>query len=205
MAESQITGFDINAFATKLGNVAALNQFYASVTLPSTLQATFTETDRFVRKIGFSMTAVNVPTFTVAEIPVNFRSAKFRIPGDRDMTQTWNVTVRSDVDTVTRSVFERWSDAIVGQVEHDTLDDENVLNLMGVGELHQLSRNSKILKSWYLSNAWPSEVGEIAYDFSSENAIVTFPVTFVFQAIESNTTRNNVISERDALSGSVLF
>ena len=205
MAENSISGFDINAFAQNLGNAAALNQFYASVTLPQSLQALFTENDRFIRKIGFAIQASTVPPMTVAEIPVNFRSAKFRIPGDRDQSGTWDITVRADVDTVARSVFERWNDAIVGTVVHDTVDDENVLNLMGVGEVHQLSRNNRILKSWAFSSCWPTTIGEIAYDWTAENSIVTFPVTFAYQAEESTTTRNNVISERDALSGSVLF
>lgn len=205
MAESQITGFDINAFTRSLNQVTNLNQFYASVTLPPSLQATFAESDRFIRKIGFAIKAANVPAFTVAEIPVNFRSAVFRIPGDRDQTATWDTTIRADVDTVTRSIFERWNDGIVGQVEHDTLEDEDVLNLMGVGEIHQLSRNGKILKSWHFANAWPSVIGDISYDWSSANTIVEFPVTWVFQSIESKTTRNNLITEKDALSGSVLF
>lgn len=205
MAEERIEGFDITAFSKNLGNVSAANQFYASITLPQTLQALFAESDRFIRKIGFSIKATSVPDMTVTEISVPFRNAKFRIPGDRDQSGTWEMTIRSDVDSVVRNVFERWNDSLIGTVMHDTVDDLNVLNLMGVGEIHQLGKTSKILKSWTISNCWPTTVGAIAYDWSSENTLVEFPTTFAYQSMESTTTRNNLVSERDALSGTVLF
>lgn len=208
MAESSITGFNRLNFLNGLGNVAALNQFYASIELPTALQSVFPETDQFRRKIAFAIKAGNVPDATVGQVDVHFRgSAKARLPGDRDTSGTWDVMVRADVNTVVREVFEKWDDSLVGHVDHDTIDDYDldITKLFGVGEIHQLSRNGKILKSWMFDGIWPSTIGAISYDWSSENTIVEFPVTLVFQHKESSSTRNNVISTDDLTSGSILF
>ena len=208
-AEAQISEFNRLNFAEGLGgNVAALNQFYASVTLPTFLASLFPESEQFKRKISFTMQAANVPESTVAVMPVPFRGgAKLNLPGDRDNAVTWNATVRADVDTIVRDVFERWSDAIVGHVNHDSIGDSDldVLSLMGVGEIHQLSRNAKVLKSYYFDLIWPTVLGGIEYSWEADSTFVTFPVTFSMVHAESNTTRNNVASEDARLSGEILF
>jgi hypothetical protein len=205
MAE-RVTSFTRSNFAAQLGNTAQANEFYANIELPAVLSG-MVPVDKFRRKIGFAIKAANVPDLNVAEIPVNFRSATVRIPGDRDASGMWEVTVRASLDNVPRDAFEAWNDALNGTVEHDVAKDLDldVMQLFGVGEVHQLSRNGRIIKSWAFNGIWPSVVGAIAYDWTSANTIVEFPATFVFQHMETIATRNNLISAGSALSGEVLF
>ena len=208
MPESSIQDFNLINFREGLGNVTAVNQFYAVVELPGALQSILPESDAFRRKISFAIKAGNVPEDVITNIDVPFRGgAKAKIPGDRDTSGTWNITIRSDVNTVVREVFEEWNDALVGHVNHDTIEDFDldIVSLFGVGEIHQLSRNGSILKSWRFDGIWPSNVGEIAYDWSSDNTVVEFPTTLVFQHKESSSTRNNLISDEDLTSGSILI
>jgi len=207
MSEQRITNFNRLNFASGIGNVANQNEFYANITLPGILEGLFSGTDSFKKKIGFSIQATSIPDQTVGEIVVPFRSQKARLPGDRDRSGTWPVTIRADVDYQIRDILERWSDALNGNVNGDVINDLDldIMSLMGQGEVHQLSRNGKILKSWNFDGIWPTTVGTISYDWSSDNSVVTFESTFIFQHMESTTTRNNVISEGDALSGNIVF
>ena len=207
MAESRFSGFDMAGFQSQLGNVTQLNQFAANITLPSFLASLFPESDQFQRKAAFSIRAANLPPSTIAEIPVAFRGGqKFRIPGDRDYSGTWDVTLRYDIKNVIGNTMMRWSDSMVGWVDSDSVgSDENVLDYMGVGELHQLSRNGRIITSWNLAGIWPQTVGQPQYDWTADNAIVEIPVTFVMQHVETPVTRNNLIMEEQLLSGSLFF
>lgn len=206
MAEQKISSFNFSNFAAQLGGVVQQNQFAAFITLPPSLSSLFPDADQFSKKIGFSISATSLPPSTIGEIEIPFRSKKFRIPGDRESGGSWSVTCRYDIGNICHNVFERWSDSIVGNVEHDSaLDGEDILQLMGTGELHQLTRNSRIVKSWSLSNIWLSEIGELSYSWDSDNAIVEMDATFVFQHVESPVTRNNTISETKLLSGQLAF
>jgi hypothetical protein len=207
MAETFFPNFNSQSFQSQLGNVAQLNNFAASITLPAAIASLIPNSDQFARKVSFAIRAAEKPEMSISEISVPFRGgSRFRIPGDRDFTSTWSVTARFDITNVVYNVFEGWSDAIVGNVESDTaVADDDVMAIMGIGELHQLSRNGRIIKSWSLPNIWPSVVGSISYDWSAENAIVEVPITFVMSHLESEVTRNNVISEQELLSGTVIF
>jgi hypothetical protein len=207
MAESQISNFNLAAFQAQLGNITQSNNFAANITLPAGLAGQLPDSDRFLRKIPFAIRAAELPPSVISEISVPFRAGtKFRIPGDRDFTATWSVTARFDIDSVIYNSFESWSDAIVGNVNADTLgSDDDVLSLMGQGDLYQLSRNGRIIKQWSLANIWIQTLGAISYDWSADNTIVEVPVTFVFSHKESDVTRNNVISEQSLLSGTVVF
>ena len=208
MAESVITGFNLQSFQAQLGNVALSNNFVANITLPTALQALSTyDPDRFRQKIPFALQATEAPGSEIGEITIPFRGGtKFRIPGDRDFTSTWSCTARFDVDSVIYDSFTAWSDAIVGYVEADTaFSDDDVLQMMGVGELYQLSRNSRILKYWSIANIWIKSIGSISYEWSNDNAVVNVPLTFVMSHHENNVTRNNTISETLADSGSLVF
>ncbi|QGZ14166.1 tail tube [Rhizobium phage RL2RES] len=207
MAESFFTNFNAQAFQSQLGNVAQLNNFAASITLPSGIVSLIPNGDQFARKVSFAIRAAEKPEMSIGEISVPFRGgSRFRIPGDRDYTATWNVTCRFDIKNTIYNAFEGWNDAIVGNVDSDTaFADDDISQVMGVGELFQLSRNGRIIKAWSIANIWPSVVGSISYDWSAENTIVEVPVTFVMSHMESEVTRNNVISEQDLLSGTVIF
>lgn len=207
MAESSFGNFNIQSFQAQLGNVTQANNFAANITLPPALATLLPESDRFLRKIPFAIRAADVPESSISELTVPFRGGtKFRIPGDRDFTATWSCTARFDVDSVVYDTFDSWSDAIVGNVQGDTLGaDDDVLSLMGTGELYQLSRNGRIIKGWSLANVWIQSRGAISYDWSADNQIVEIPLTFVFSHMESAVTRNNIISEQELLSGTIIF
>ena len=206
MAESRLSGFSFSAFQSQLGNVVQNNQFAAYITLPPALAALFPDSDQFARKISFAIRAADVPESTIGEIAIPFRNRKFRIPGDREQGGTWDVTIRYDMSNLCHNILERWSDSISGYVESDSaLDGDDVSAFMGVGELHQLTRNNSIVKSWSLSGIWLSRLGALSYDWSSENQIVEIPASFVFQHVETPVTRNNTITEADLLSGQLVF
>jgi hypothetical protein len=207
MSESNFSNFNVQSFQSQLGNVTQSNNFAANITLPPAIAPLLPNSDRFVRKISFAISATELPESSIGEISVPFRGGtKMRIPGDRDFNATWTVTCRFDVDSVVHDVLEAWSDGIVGNVLADTIGaDDDVMSLFGTGEIYQLSRNSRIIKSWSLANIWISNLGSISYEWENENQIVSVPATFVFSHKESSVTRNNTISESDVLAGTANF
>jgi len=198
---STVTGFSIQNFQEQLKGGALANQFYADLTLPSAIRSLIDNSENADTKFRFSFKATQLPASTVGEIIVPFRGAQFKIPGDRVFAD-WTITVLNDTDQITRSAFEEWSDSMVGNVVHDAVaGDTNPLDYMGQGEVHQLTRNGTILKSYNIIGCWPKEIGEIEVSFDNTDQIEEFTVTMSFQWWESDTTRNNTTDTQAGISG----
>jgi hypothetical protein len=54
--------------------------------------------------------------------------------------------------------------------------------------VHQLDRNGAIVKTYTFIDAYPTEIGAIALDFDTSNAVEVFDVTFTYNYWTSNTS-----------------
>jgi len=198
---AKVTGFNLNNFMAEFKAGSRPNQFAVDLVLPNALKGSIRDGTLAESKMRFFCKGASLPASEIGEIQVPFRGRQFKVAGDRIFSD-WVVTVANDTDNLIRNSFEEWMDWVVGNVDADGFGNaDNPLDYMASGDVHQLSRNGDKLKSYKFIGIWPSNVGEIALDFSSNDAIEEFPVTFKVQWWESDTTRNNTGADKFATGG----
>lgn len=125
---------------------------------------------------SFLCNATSLPASTIANIPVSFRGRPVNFAGEREFAP-WNITVLNDGDFQIRDALERWSHLISNyQQTNGTMNPNNYQVDM---EVHQLDRNSNVLKQYKFFDAFPTEIGEITLSYETPE-IETFDVTFQY-------------------------
>jgi hypothetical protein len=138
---------------------------------------------------SFMFRSAALPSSAIAPIPVPFRGRTLKVTGDRTF-EDWTVDVINDNNFSVRDAFERWHDAINGNVSNVSGRGVNAANFnsyVGNIEVDQLGRNGQPIKRYRLIGAWPTEVTriELSADMSD---IENFQVVFTYQWFETNTT-----------------
>ena len=136
---------------------------------------------------SFMIKTAQFPGSTINPIDVPFRGRVLKVSGDR-VFEDWTCTITNDNNFAVRNAFERWHDAING----------NVINVSGRGtnaaafdtytgnvEIEQLARDGSLVKRYRLVGAWPNTVDpiEVGYD---NGEIEEFSVTFSYQWWEAD-------------------
>lgn len=155
------------------GGGARANQFRVEVSFPSIVNGT----SDAARKTQFLCHAATLPGSAVGIAMANYRGREVPLAGERTF-QPWTINVYNDTDFLIRDAFESWSNKI-----NDVKENTGVTNPMlytASVTVHQLDRNEAILKSYTLFDAWPTQIGEIQLDFSQNQQIESFPITFVY-------------------------
>lgn len=188
---ANVENFYLNNFMNNFKGGARPNQFKVELSLPARLRSRIRNSANAQNQMKFMIKAASIPASNLGMVDVPFRGRQFKVAGDRTFDQ-WNVTALNDVDFDIRNAFEQWSDLIIGHVNHGQADEvDNQGDYMADAEVHQLDRNGKIIKSYNFVGIWPSNIGEIALSFDSNDQVEEFPVTLNYQWWESNTTRDN--------------
>lgn len=189
-----VQNFHLQNFMSELKDGARPNQFYVDLSLPSALIGQIPQGVIAENKMKFFAKSTSIPSMSIGEVPVAFRGAQFKLAGDKVFSD-WSVTIINDTDFIIRDAFERWNDMVVGNVNRDSVLEDDPTSYMSNGTVAQLSRNGKTLKQYQMTGAWPKEIGEISLDHGSNDSIEEFTVTFALQWWESSTTRNNTNGE----------
>lgn len=149
------------------------NNFRVELTFPSIVAGT----NEAARKAQFLCHATTLPGSNVGVAMAAYRGRDVPLAGERTF-QPWSINVYNDTDFAIRDAFESWMNRI-----NDVKENTGVTNPMlytASITVHQLDRNGLVLKSYTLSDAWPTNIGEIQLDFSANTQIESFPVTFVY-------------------------
>ena len=172
---------NINDFKAKLaGGGARANQFKVTMPFPG-----FAQVGGEIEDLAFLCTATSIPAMTVGNIIVPFRGRQIKIAGDRTFGD-WGITVLNDTNFKLRNAFERWQNGINNMTDNEGLS--NPVDYQVDAFVDQLDRNGNTLKSYTLRGAFPVEVGDITLNYSENDAVETFGVTFQYQYFETNTT-----------------
>lgn len=133
-------------------------------------------------KLAFTCRAAQLPGFTIGEVQLPYFGRKIKLKGERPAFDPWTVTIINDEDFLVRNALETWSSAMNG---HET-------NLVGAGvtadpasykstaNVFQYSKDGSIIKQYNFVGLWPSVVSPIDLDWSVENTIEEFQVTFSY-------------------------
>jgi hypothetical protein len=143
-------------------------------------------------KVPFMCRATNIPEATLGVIEVPYFGRRVRLAGDRQFGQ-WQVQIINDEDFLIRNAMEEWSNQI------NTLQG----NLRGFGaaspllykssaQVTQFSKTGIPIREYSFNGIFPVEVSAIALDWSAQDQIEEFTVTFAYDwwEVTGGTTGN---------------
>ena len=127
--------------------------------------------------------AAAIPASTLAPLTVNYMGRAYKTPGFRTF-DVWNVTVLNDEDMTARGQIISWMRTLAGTLEGNRSDSfggsvEDAGDYEGDATVTQMGKDGSAKQSWKLFQMWPTELGEIALDWSSD-AIQEYTVAFAF-------------------------
>ena len=170
---------NINDFKSRLkGGGARANQFKVTLPFPG-----FASVGGETSDMAFLCTATSTPASTISDTPIAFRGRTLYVAGDRTF-DTWSTTVLNDTDFKIYRACERWLNGI-----NNLEDNEGIVNPSSYqtdGHIHHLSRNGSTLKTWTMRGVFPTALPGIGLDYSTNDAVETFDVTWRYQYFETD-------------------
>jgi hypothetical protein len=172
---------NINEFKSRLrGGGARSNQFKVTLPFPGYAAVGGETSD-----LAFLCKASALPGQSIPSIAIPFRGRELKIAGDRAF-EDWSITVINDTDFKLYRAFERWMNGINNMTDNEGI--ANPADYQVDGFIDQLDRNGKTLKSYTYRGLFPITLAAIPLDYSTNNTIEDFAVTFAIQYFETDTT-----------------
>ena len=132
--------------------------------------------------LSFLCRSASLPAMTVGEVPVFYRGRQIYVAGDRTYAD-WTVTVYNDGGWVARSNLENWNNALQ-DFGNSTVGAQDPSQYYGTIYVQQRDRSDNILRVAELSDAWPTNVAEIALAYDTVDVVEEFDVTFRFNYMQ---------------------
>ena len=178
-----------------IGGGARANQFKCTLTFPEYVSGAVAGVAG--RDSEFLCRGAALPGSTIGNTPVNYRGRVVNFGGERTFTP-WTVTVYNDTSFAIRDALEIWQNGI-NNVETNRgrqFPAEYLVDL----RVDHLDRNDDVLKSYIIRDAYPTNIGEIALDFGTNDAIAEFTCEFTYQFFTSTGGRfgGNVTADTTA-------
>ena len=172
---------NINEFKSRLrGGGARANQFKVTLPFPGYAAVGGETSD-----LAFLCRSTAIPGQTVGNIAIPFRGRQLQIAGDRTF-EPWTITVMNDTDFKLYRAFERWMNGINNMTDNEGI--ANPADYQVDGFVDQLDRNGSTLKSYTYRGLFPTNLASIALNYSDNDKIEEFDVTFAIQFFETDTT-----------------
>ena len=172
---------NINDFKSRLrGGGARANQFKVTLPFPGYAAVGGETSD-----LAFLCKATSIPGQTIPKVSVPFRGRVLNVAGDRTF-EDWTITVMNDTDFKLYGAFERWMNGINNMTDNEGIT--NPADYQVDGFIDHLDRNGSTLKSYTYRGLFPTALASIALDYSTNDAIEKFDVTFQIQYFETDTT-----------------
>ena len=145
--------------------------------------------------------AAAIPASTIAPLTTNYMGRAYKTPGFRTF-DVWNVTVINDEDMAARGNIIKWMTFLGGTLagaRSATFGGatEVLAESEGDATITQMGLDGGAKQSWKVHQMWPTELGEIALDWSSD-AIEEYTVAFAFDywSHGTKTSTNNQTSKK---------
>jgi len=176
--------FNLNEFRNKLVNGGARpSQFEMSVIWPDLVRglAGVAQAEQDVR---FLCEISQIPGEMINPITVNYFGRQLKYAGER----TWNdltITILNDEDFKIHKALEKWMKAVADHPTTVSQFDGGIASGSYATDfvVTQMSRNSggSPTQAYKFIGAWPTNIGDIALNWGSTDAIETFTCTFAYQ------------------------
>ena len=170
--------FTVSTFKTQLatGHGAARPALYKiDINSPTGIGQSFSGSSNLLVK------AAAIPASTIAPLTVNYYGRAYKTPGFRTF-DVWNVTVINDESMEARQNIMEWMVAISGMLRGNrasTVGGRFGTTAEGDATVTQLGIDGSDQGSWKMHNLWPTELGEVGLDWSSD-AIEEYTVAFSY-------------------------
>ena len=170
--------FTVSTFKTQLasGHGPARPSLYKiDINTPTTIGQSFSGSSNLLVK------AAAIPASTIAPLTVNYFGRAYKTPGFRTF-DVWNVTVINDENMAARQSIMDWMVSISGSLQGNrdtTHGGRTGTSVEGDATVTQLSIDGDDVGSWKMHNLWPTELGEIGLDWSSD-VIEEYTVAFAY-------------------------
>ena len=171
--------FAVTEFKRQLatgGGGARPSLYSVDINAPGNLSFSHTTSNILVK-------AATIPASTLAPLTVNYMGRAYKTPGFRTY-DTWTVTVLNDEDMAARSQIIGWMRWLAGSLEGNRTGilggkAESATSYEGSATVTQMGKDGSAKQSWKIYQMWPTELGEIALDWSSD-AIQEYTVAFAY-------------------------
>jgi len=131
--------------------------------------------------LEFLCKAAAAPAMTVGPVDVNYQGRIVKIAGDRTYAD-WAITIYGATDYGIYRSLKDWSDQI-NDPRTNTSAVPSAYKEMAT--VHQLDRNNSPVYTWNLDSVWPTEVGQIDFDWGTNDTPLEFTATFAFDFMTS--------------------
>ncbi len=136
--------------------------------------------------------AANMPASNIAPLAVNYAGRAYKWQGFRTY-DNWSVTVINDENFSIRNKMMQWMRWLSGMMDGERNTAMGSPSVVGGGyydgeaEVSQLNTDGSTGTTYKLLNLWPTELGEIAVDWSSD-MIQEYTIGFAYDSWSSGTT-----------------
>ena len=177
--------FNVAEFrANMIGDGARPNLFSVSLIFPSNVA----NSTAAGQKITFMAKTAQLPGSSIGTVPVYYFGRELKFAGNRSFPD-WTLQIINDEDFAIRNSLESWLNAINSHAG-------NIRNSAAVSNLGyttdatvtQYGKSGQELKKYNFVGLFPIDVAPIDLDWSSNDTIEEYSVSFAYQYWESNTT-----------------
>lgn len=163
------------------------NQFACSIIFPAAIPGG----SAAGQKTQFLAKSSQLPASSVAPVTVSYRGRPVKFAGEREF-QPWTIEVYTDTDFAVRNAFEAWIDTM--QKASSTGGALLPSTYQADLQVNALDRNDRVIKTYTFIDAFPTEIGNIALDWETNNQIGSFSVTFDYNYFLSEGAEGATIS-----------
>jgi len=177
--------FNVAAFRSNMvGDGARPNLFQVNLTFPTILNTVSAPS----RKISFMARAAQLPGSSIGTVPVYYFGRELKFAGNRTFAD-WTLQIINDEDFSIRNALEVWMNNVnshAGNVRSSAA--LNPTSYTSDADVTQYGKSGDGIKTYSFVGMFPIDVAPIDLDWSSNDTIEEYSVTFAYQYWESNTT-----------------
>lgn len=177
--------FNVAEFrANMIGDGARPNLFQVTLTFPSIAA----NGQAAGQKATFLAKAAQLPGSTIGQVPVYYFGRELKFAGNRTFAD-WTLQIINDEDFTIRNAIESWMNSInshAGNVRN--ANAKNPSSYTVDAEVTQYGKTGDTLKKYKFVGMYPLDLAPIDLDWSSNDTIEEYAVTFAYQWWETDTT-----------------
>lgn len=175
--------FRVQEFRSQMNyDGARPNLFKCDLTFPTLTQGQGAQT-----KFTFMARAAQLPGSTVNQIPQFYFGRELKFAGNRQFPE-WTVVVINDEDFVIRDAFEKWMNGMNSHVTNlrNPAFTKGDGGYQQDGFVTQYGKDGSPIKKYKFVGLFPVDISAIDLDWSSNDTIEEYAVTFAYQWWEWN-------------------
>ena len=135
-------------------------------------------TQAFSNDEALLVKAAAVPAANIAALPINYAGRAYKLTGFRTY-DTWTTTIINDEGFSARKKIMNWMYRISGAADGTRADVTGGPGGLGDGIITLIGTDGADKQSWKMHFMWPTELGEISLDWSSD-AVEEYTCTWAY-------------------------